>query len=95
LFTPPKQSTVGKVRFKVTLGIMPDYSFQESGVRADGVTENKPAAGITIVKAGANYTFSTKVALDGRHFETKHYWLPIPRAEILASNNQLAQNSGY
>jgi aminopeptidase YwaD len=43
LFTPTKQSTVGKVRFKVTLGIMPDYSFQEGGVRADGVTENKPA----------------------------------------------------
>lgn len=59
------------------------------------VTENKPANGINIVKSGANYTYTTKVALDGRHFETKHYWLPIPRAEILASNNQLTQNSGY
>jgi len=38
-----KQPSVGKVRFKVTLGIMPDYSFQEGGVRVDGVTENKPA----------------------------------------------------
>jgi hypothetical protein len=59
------------------------------------VTENKPANGINVVKSGSTYTYSTKVALDGRHFETKHYWLPIPRAEILASNNQLAQNSGY
>ncbi len=42
-----RQSTVGKVRFKVTLGIMPDYSFQEGGVRVDGVTEGKPA-----IKAG-------------------------------------------
>lgn len=50
-FTPTKQSTVGKVRFKVTLGIMPDYSFQDGGVRADGVSEDKPAAKAGI-KAG-------------------------------------------
>jgi aminopeptidase YwaD len=47
LFTPTKQTSLGKVRFKVTLGIMPDYSFQDGGVRVDGVTENKPA-----IKAG-------------------------------------------
>ncbi|HRO41816.1 MAG TPA: M28 family peptidase [Flavipsychrobacter sp.] len=47
LFTPTKQTTVGKVRFKVTLGIMPDYSYQDNGVKVDGVTEGKPA-----VKAG-------------------------------------------
>lgn len=43
LYTATKQTTVGKVRFKVTLGIMPDYSFQDGGVRVDGVTENRPA----------------------------------------------------
>lgn len=50
-FTTTKQSNVGKVRFKVTLGIMPDYSFQDGGVRADGVSDDRPAqkAGI---KAG-------------------------------------------
>lgn len=42
-FTTTRQSTVGKVRFKVTLGIMPDYSYQEKGVRVDGVSEGKPA----------------------------------------------------
>lgn len=53
-----KQTTVGKVRFKVTLGIMPDYSFQEGGVRIDGVSEDRPAmkaglkAGDVIVKIG-------------------------------------------
>lgn len=46
-FTPTKQTTVGKVRFKVTLGVMPDYSYQDGGVRIDGVTEGKPA-----IKAG-------------------------------------------
>lgn len=42
-FTVTKQSTVGKVRFKVTLGIMPDYSYNDGGVRADGVSAGKPA----------------------------------------------------
>lgn len=46
-FTHTRQSTVGKVRFKVTLGIMPDYSFLDGGVRVDGVMEDKPA-----IKAG-------------------------------------------
>ncbi len=44
VFTATKQSTVGKVRFKVTLGIMPDYSFQEEGVKVDGVTDGRPAS---------------------------------------------------
>lgn len=42
-FTTTKQSTVGKVNFKVTLGIMPDYSYQEIGVRVDGVSDDRPA----------------------------------------------------
>jgi hypothetical protein len=47
-FTPTRQTTVGKVRFKVTLGIMPDYSYQVGdGIRVDGVTEDRPA-----IKAG-------------------------------------------
>lgn len=29
--------------FKVTLGIMPDYSYDKAGVRVDGVSDNKPA----------------------------------------------------
>jgi hypothetical protein len=31
-------------RFKVTLGVVPDYAFEGSGMRIDGVTEEKPAA---------------------------------------------------
>ena len=29
--------------FKVTMGIMPDYSYDKEGVRVDGVSDNKPA----------------------------------------------------
>ncbi len=50
-FTATKQSAAGRVRFKVTLGILPDYSFGESGVKVDGVTEDRPAANAG-VKAG-------------------------------------------
>ena len=47
VFTQTKQKSTGKSSFKVTLGIMPDYSYQDGGVKVDGVTENRPA-----VKAG-------------------------------------------
>lgn len=33
-----------KMSFKVTLGIMPDYTFDGKGMRLDGVSDNKPAA---------------------------------------------------
>lgn len=59
------------------------------------VTENKPAGGIIITKTASGFTYTPKVALDGRRFETQHYWLPIPRAEILSSNNRLEQNPDY
>jgi aminopeptidase YwaD len=39
-----KQKSTGKSSFKVTLGIMPDYSYQEGGVRVDGVSDDRPAA---------------------------------------------------
>ncbi|WP_449437615.1 RagB/SusD family nutrient uptake outer membrane protein [Pedobacter steynii] len=60
------------------------------------VTENQPSRGVIITKnSDGTFTFTPKIALDGRKFETKHYWLPIPRAEILASGNQLQQNPNY
>lgn len=42
-FTPTKQAEQSRGGFKVTLGIMPDYSFDGKGVKVDGVTEGKPA----------------------------------------------------
>jgi aminopeptidase YwaD len=38
-------SPQGMARFSVTLGILPDYSFSGSGVRADAVSEGRPAQG--------------------------------------------------
>ena len=31
-------------KFKVTLGVVPDYSFEGEGMRIDGVTDGKPAS---------------------------------------------------
>ena len=42
-FTKTKNNTKSTSKYKVTLGIMPDYSSKEKGLRIDGVTEGKPA----------------------------------------------------
>jgi hypothetical protein len=59
------------------------------------ITENIPAYGIEVVKNGNTVSYNKKEALAGRHFEEKNYFLPIPRAEIQASNGKLSQTSGY
>lgn len=43
-FTKTRDAAAGKTSsFKVSLGIMPDYTFDGSGVLVDGVSDNKPA----------------------------------------------------
>jgi aminopeptidase YwaD len=55
--TRETQSTTS-ARFSVTLGIMPDYAFSGNGVRADGISEGRPAqkaglkAGDVIIQLG-------------------------------------------
>ena len=43
-FQETKSSKDDTPRFKVTLGIMPDYTYEGEGVHVDGVTDGKPAA---------------------------------------------------
>ncbi|MBI2968945.1 MAG: M20/M25/M40 family metallo-hydrolase [Bacteroidetes bacterium] len=49
-FTPTRSKQEDTPRFKVTLGIMPDYTFEGKGVRVDGVTKGKPASNAGIEK---------------------------------------------
>ena len=42
-FLKTRNTESSKSSFKVTMGIMPDYAFEGKGVKADGVTEGKPA----------------------------------------------------
>lgn len=43
-FLKTREVQVSTTSFKVTLGIMPDYTFSDNGVRVDGVPEGRPAA---------------------------------------------------
>ncbi|HEX7847477.1 MAG TPA: M20/M25/M40 family metallo-hydrolase, partial [Chitinophagaceae bacterium] len=44
-FTKTREAqTTTSARFSVSMGIMPDYTFAGTGVRADGVTPDRPAA---------------------------------------------------
>ncbi len=49
-FAKTREVSMGKSSFKVSLGVMPDYTFSGSGVLVDGVSENRPAqkAGIKV-----------------------------------------------
>ncbi len=43
-FTPTRETqTASSTRFSVTMGIMPDYTFNGAGIRVDGVTNDRPA----------------------------------------------------
>jgi C-terminal processing protease CtpA/Prc len=56
--------TTTTARFSVTMGIMPDYTYSGKGVRADGVSEGKPAqkagirAGDIVLQVG-DYSISS------------------------------------
>ncbi|WEK36951.1 MAG: M28 family peptidase [Candidatus Pseudobacter hemicellulosilyticus] len=62
-FLKTREAQTGtSTRFSVTLGIMPDYTFTGTGVRVDGVSDNRPAqkagivAGDVIMQLGSHVT---------------------------------------
>lgn len=56
--TSDAQDNRSQARFKVTLGVLPDYIYEESGMRIDGVLDGRPASvaglkgGDVIIKMG-------------------------------------------
>lgn len=64
VFLKTRETQMSTTSFKVTLGIMPDYTYDGSGVRADGVTDGRPAAkaglkeGDVIIQLGDNLVSS-------------------------------------
>lgn len=44
VFAKTREIQSASSSFKVTMGIMPDYTFSGDGVRADGITEGRPAS---------------------------------------------------
>lgn len=65
-FTKTKEQQMGTGRFKVSIGIMPDYTFSGQGVKADGVIDGRPAqkagvvAGDVIVQLGEHLITSVE-----------------------------------
>lgn len=49
-FLKTKAPDTGKGGFKVTMGIMPDYTFEGKGLKVDGVSDGKPAAKAGVLK---------------------------------------------
>jgi membrane-associated protease RseP (regulator of RpoE activity) len=49
-FQTTKSNEENTPRFKVTLGIMPDYTYDGEGVHVDGVTDGKPAFKAGVLK---------------------------------------------
>lgn len=49
-FTKTKDKENKKMRFKVTLGVMPDYLYDGKGLRIEGVKEDRPASNAGIEK---------------------------------------------
>ncbi len=43
-FLKTKNPEMGTHKYKVTMGVMPDYTFEGKGMRVDGVTDGKPAS---------------------------------------------------
>ena len=60
LFAKTREPKMEGKRFTVSLGIMPDYTFSGTGIRADGIIDGKIAqkaglhAGDVIIKLGNN-----------------------------------------
>lgn len=49
-FLETKNPDQGKSSFKVTMGVMPDYTYDGKGLRIDGVTDGKPASKAGLLK---------------------------------------------
>ncbi|MBK5271752.1 MAG: M20/M25/M40 family metallo-hydrolase, partial [Bacteroidia bacterium] len=60
VFAKTRETQTSHARFSVSLGIMPDYTFPGTGVRADGISDDRPAqkagmkTGDVIIQLGEN-----------------------------------------
>lgn len=91
-FTKTKQPEQSRVSFKVTLGIMPDYSFEGKGIKIDAVNEGKPAlragmqAGDVLIQLG-EYTINNMQ--DYMKALSKHNKGQQIQATLLRGENQV------
>jgi hypothetical protein len=97
----PEDLTQAEMRERIRRERQVELAFEEHRFydvrrwKIASVVENLPGYGILINKVGDTFTYEKITALSNRKFEDKHHWLPIPRNEILASDNKLEQTPGY
>ncbi|MDA8886507.1 M20/M25/M40 family metallo-hydrolase [Bacteroidia bacterium] len=63
VFSKTKDESQGRMKFKVTLGIMPDYVYDGEGLRVDGVKEGKPGYKAGLLKG------DIIISLDGQSIQ--------------------------
>ncbi|MBR9861238.1 M28 family peptidase [bacterium] len=63
-FTKTKDESPGRMSFKVTLGIMPDYIFDGEGLRVDGVKADNPGEAAGLKKGDIIISMNGKPILD-------------------------------
>ncbi len=91
-FLKTREQNMGKSSFKVSLGIMPDYTFSGSGVLVDGVTEGRTAekagikAGDVIVQLGDHKVSDVMSYMDALNKFNKG---ETTRAKILRGKEEL------
>lgn len=87
-FTKTREPKQEGARFKVTLGIMPDYTYSGNGVKADGITEGKIAsrigmqAGDIIIQLG-----DTKVLDMQSYMEALSKFKENDQTEVIVDRN--------
>lgn len=70
VFAKTRETQTAKSSFRVTMGIMPDYTYSGTGVRADGVTDGRPASkaglkeGDVIIQLGDNQVTSIETYME-------------------------------
>lgn len=91
-FTKTKEPAQQNTSFKVTLGIMPDYMFGGTGLRIDGVREDRPAAkaglkqGDVIVKMGEYAIPDMQAYMESLGKFTEGQTIPV---EIIRDGNKM------
>lgn len=81
--------------FKVTMGVMPDYAFEGTGMRIDGVTSNRPAekagikAGDIVIKMGSQTISNLNDYMKALYIFEKGQTIQVT---ILRENNELKFN---
>jgi aminopeptidase YwaD len=76
-FLKTRETQSATTSFRVTLGIMPDYTYNGNGVRADGVTEGRPASkagikpGDVIIRLGDHVVNSVETYMQALNKFTK------------------------